>query len=87
MHQYHTWQLTGELVPRAKDEAEHVGEVLLHLLDDLYLQPSHAYKQGTGLGAPHLASPQVPHLSAVSEELSGAEANQTIKPKPLLIWG
>lgn len=35
-----TWQLAIQLVPGAKGEAEHVGEVLLQLLGDLLLQPS-----------------------------------------------
>lgn len=77
MHWNRTWQLAVELVPWAKGEAEHVGEVLLHPLDDLHLQPSHgqAHEQGSGLGAPHPTGPPAPlFLPAGAEELSDAQA-------------
>lgn len=54
-----TWQLAIQLVPGAEGEAEHVGEVLLQLLGDLLLQPSHdqAHQQGREV---ELLIPSVP---------------------------
>lgn len=50
----HTWQLAVQLVPRAKDQAENAGKVLLQLPGDLLLRApgSQAHEQGAGLRPP-----------------------------------
>lgn len=69
-----TWQLAIQLVPGAEGEAEHVGEVLLQLLGDLLLQPSHdqAHQQGREVDLLILPSPSQCTWSPPSRGSTGA---------------